>query len=75
MTDDDAPADGWGRGGRSVRWRLLMLAAGALVAGYGVLVLVEPRVLVWTIAGCTFAVGAVLALSALIARGPKPPAD
>jgi hypothetical protein len=57
--------------GRSLRWRLLMLAGGMLLGGYGALVIWRPQVLTWTVAVVFVAVGAFCVASALLARGPR----
>ncbi len=65
------PEPAWSGGGRSLRWRLWMLAGGAVVAGYGVAVIWRPQVLLWSIGGACVLFGLVLAASAVLARGPK----
>ena len=59
------------RDGRSSGWRLGMLAGAALLGGVGYAVLRWPEIIVWCIAGTFFALGALLACSALFARGPR----
>ena len=63
-TTPPAPPDG-----RSLGWRLGMLLGAALLGGAGYAVLRWPQVLQWTVAGILFLLGAVLALSGLLARG------
>ncbi len=55
--------------GRTAGWRLGMLAGGALLGGIGYAVLRWPQLIVWCVAGAFFALGALVALSAIFARG------
>ncbi len=59
----------WGPGGRSVRWRIGMLLGGALVGGAGVALFVWPQILIWLLSGALVALGALLVLSGVFARG------
>lgn len=57
------------RRGRSVGWRVGMLAAGALLAGGGVALVLWPFLLAYAVGGGLVALGALLAVTALAARG------
>ena len=59
----------WAPGGRSPRWRLGMVAAGALTGGLGLALYLRPQILIWLLAGILVALGSVLLLSGLLARG------
>jgi hypothetical protein len=48
-----------------------MIVGGALFAGFGVAVLLWPRLLAWLVAGSSLALGAFLVASALLARGSR----
>jgi hypothetical protein len=60
------------RDGRGGGWRLGMLLGAAVLGGIGYAVLRRPQIIVWCVAGAFFALGALLAVSALLARGPRP---
>ncbi len=47
MESQDSRGD---RGGRSLRWRVSMLVAGLLAAGYGTALILWPQVLIWSVA-------------------------
>lgn len=69
---DDAGAADVGaavRRGRSVGWRVGMLAAGALLAGGGVALVRWPFLLAYAVGGGLVVLGALLALTAFAARG------
>lgn len=71
MSAAGEPQDRWGRGGRTMRWRAWMLAAGAAVGGYGAAVLWRPRVLIWTVGGACLLFAVALVAAAVLARGPR----
>ena len=56
-------------GGRSSSWRLGMILGGLAVAGAGVALYWWPWLLIWVISGGLVALGAVLVLSGICARG------
>jgi hypothetical protein len=57
------------RDGRTLGWRVGMLLAGAVVAGAGVALFVWPWLLSWMAGAVLAALGAVLLVSAVAARG------
>ena len=57
------------RDGRTLGWRLGMLLGAGFLGGIGYAVVRWPQLLVWAVAGVFFALAAVLALSAMLARG------
>ncbi len=59
----------WNPPGRSMSWRVGMVIAGLLIGGFGVAILIWPWIIVWAIASVFLLVGAVLIVSALLARG------
>lgn len=67
----DAPPPMIPRDGRGAGWRLGMLLGAAVLGGIGYAVLRRPQIIVWCVAGAFFVLGALLAVSALFARGPR----
>lgn len=61
------------RDGRGSGWRIGMLLAAVVLGGVGYAVLRWPQLIVWCVAGAFFVLGALLALSALFAKGPRRP--
>ena len=65
VTKPDAPHPT----GRSPRWRLAMSAAGLLTLALGGALVAWPWLLAWVAAGLLGALGLLLLLSAVLARG------
>jgi hypothetical protein len=60
---------GWNPGGRTLAWRAGAAAAGLVAAGAAVVLVLWPHLLAWAVAAALGAVGVLLVLSALLARG------
>jgi hypothetical protein len=57
--------------GRPLSWRVGMLTGAALLGGVGYAVLRWPQIIQWSISAVFFALAALLAVSALLARGRR----
>jgi hypothetical protein len=66
MAPDGSP---WRNGGRTLRWRIGMIASGALLCGFAAALVWWPALLAWTVAvGCA-GLGLLCVASAFLARG------
>jgi len=65
------PPDLLPRDGRTPRWRAGMLLGAGALGAIGYAVIRWPQIIVWAVAGVFFLLGAILALSAVFARGRR----